>query len=219
MGQHCTRDANKAREMINEYVKRKVGPRDSQPCTICSKLTATVLFNSSAHDWFYCCDLHLQDNPQFVTPIYPKEYSNALEKLKVLKQQLDHREQIAKSSGNWDSWVSKFLSRNDNKSKENVEEVEGSGEKQADAKETNDTQERLHASIQQEYDTNLDLVTKYQNNQRKFSLNKIMFEGRIERKKRQQILKQQKLKEQESYTNTDPDQLLQKFSFPSVPKP
>ena len=137
-----------------------------------------------------------------MTPIYPKEYSNALEKLKVLKQQLDHREQIAKSSGNWDSWVSKFLSRNDNKSKENVEEVEGSGEKQADAKETNDTQERLHASIQQEYDTNLDLVTKYQNNQRKFSLNKIMFEGRIERKKRQQILKQQKLKEQESYTNT-----------------
>ncbi|SCW01061.1 LAFE_0D04214g1_1 [Lachancea fermentati] len=204
--------------MKNEYIKRKVSSRDAKPCIICSIPTTCVLYGDKGIDWFYCCELHIQDNPQFATPIYPPGYEEAVQKLKVLKQKLD--EQQTSSSGNWDTWVNKLLSKKPKNA--DPKNADPKNEDKEPAKEeiqsASDTLKQSTPTLEQEYQETLDSVVRFKQNLRKFSLNDIMFASRVESRKRQQALRLKKQKEQEAFTNTDPDELMSKFAFPSVPK-
>lgn len=184
--------------MKNEYTARKVGIKDMQPCMVCNKPTTTVLYNGP--DWFYTCDIHLQDNPQFVTSLYSKEYQDSVTKLKALKPP-----PVANNGGSWDGWVSKLLKR-DNKGQEAGEGGSEQGNKDQ------------RQELQRQYDEQLDLVGKLQRQNRKYQLSRIVFDSRIQRKQTEARLREQKRIEDENYTNTDPHELQMKFTFPSVPK-
>ncbi|GAV56263.1 hypothetical protein ZYGR_0BB00400 [Zygosaccharomyces rouxii] len=185
--------------MKNEYTARKVGIKDMQPCMVCHKPTTTVLY--SGVDWFYTCDIHLQDNPQFVTPLYSKEYQDAVTKLKALKPPA-----VVNSGGGLDGWVTKLL-RKDKKEKDG----DGNGDKTANEKDQ-------RQELQRQYDEQLDLVSRLQRQNRKYQLSRIVFDSRIQRKQLESKWKEQKRIEDENYTNTDPQELETKFAFPSVPK-
>lgn len=182
--------------MKNEYTARKVGMKDMQPCMVCNKPTTTVLYNGP--DWFYTCDIHLQDNPQFVTPLYSKEYQESVAKLKALKPPTS-----ASNGSSWDAWVSKLLKR-DNKGQETGEGEQG----------TTDQRQEL----QRQYDEQLNRVSTLQRQNRKYQLSHIVFDSRIQRKQTEARLREQKRIEDDNYTNTDPHELQMKFTFPSVPK-
>ncbi|CUS22966.1 LAQU0S07e04258g1_1 [Lachancea quebecensis] len=206
--------------MQNQYTKRKVAPRDAHPCLVCLKPTTCVLYNASIQDWFHCCELHLQDNPQFAKPVYPAGYQDALGELAELKRALDA--QRVHGSGSWDAWVNRLISRKskseDDKGKESEKDTaKGSGkdsDKDSDKEPSPDGVDAARA-----YQQALDRVARYRENLRTYSLSQIMFEGRLEAQKRASALKQRRQREQEAYTNTDPDELQTKFAFPSVPRP
>lgn len=179
--------------MKNEYTARKVALKDMQACLICHKPTTTVLHNGP--DWFYTCDIHLQDNPQFVTALYSTEYKEAVAKLKSIKPPAE-----AVSVG-WDGWVSKLLKKDGSKDKEGKEKTPED-----------------QAQVQKQYNEQLDLVARLQKQNRGYQLNPIMFDSRIQRKQAEARAKEQKRLNDESYTNTDPQELIEKFAFPSVPK-
>lgn len=180
--------------MKNEYTARKVHIKDMQPCLVCHKPTTTVLYNGI--DWFYTCDIHLQDNAQFVKPLYSKEYQDAVTTLKTLKPPT-----AVDSNSGLDGWVTKFLKKD---------------KKDGDDKTTDDKDQRRE--LQRQYDEQLDLVVKLQQQNRKYQLSSVLFESRIQRKQLENRWKEQKRIEDENYTNTDPQELQMKFAFPSVPK-
>lgn len=197
--------------MINEYVKRKVAVRDTQGCVLCHKPSTTVLFNKSGPDWFYTCDLHLQDNPQFAVPVYGTEYESVVEKMKETKRQLSIQAQSKGGLGNWDGWVNKFISTTKSKkedSKENSKEEETKEDKKEDAAPLN---------LQKEYDQLLDRLTELRKANKRYKLSEIMFQNRVDLKERQRIKEIKIKKMQEQYSNTDPTELTSKFDFPSVP--
>ncbi|CAR23338.1 VPS4-associated protein 1 [Lachancea thermotolerans] len=206
--------------MQNQYTKRKVAPRDARSCLVCLKPTACVLYNASIQDWFHCCELHLQDNPQFAKPVYPAGYQDALGQLAELKRTLDA--QRVHGSGSWDTWVNKLISRKPKSENDKDKEPGKEPSKDPDEepgkgsdKEPSPAGDDAACAYQQA----LDRVARYRKNLRTYSLSQIMFESRLEAQKRAEALKQRRQREQEAYTNTDPDELQAKFAFPSVPRP
>lgn len=192
--------------MINEYACRKVALRDTKSCLVCHKPSTTVLYNKSGPDWFYTCDIHLQDNPQFATPVYDKEYENVLTKMKSLKNELNSN--AGASGSSWDSWVSKVFIKKDK---------DADKPKDTDPANTPEPAVRTQAQIQEEYNATLDTLTTLRKKNKMYQLSPQMFESRVQLKKREEMLKEQRRKQEEAYTNTDPDELLTKFSFPQVP--
>lgn len=191
--------------MINEYVARKVAPKDMQPCLICSKPTVTVLYNASGPDWLYTCDIHLHDNPQFAIPIHSVEYREAVEKLKSLKLQAGKA--AAKSSKSWDGWVSHIFTK-----KPTQEDTKGKSDNTDENKEADQPED-----VQKKYNQQIDLVANLQKKTRKYQLSDTTFSSRIERRKNQQRVAERRKKEQALYANTDPEELATQFTFPSVP--
>ncbi|CEP60523.1 Vfa1p LALA0_S01e12860g [Lachancea lanzarotensis] len=194
--------------MSNLYTKRSVAQKDSQPCLVCFLPTTCVLYNSSIQDWFYCCELHFKDNLGFAKPVYSKSYEDAIEKLKVVKQKLDAEK--VKQAGSWDSWVNKFISKEP--SQESPQNAA-----QAETETETGTESELQA-LKNEYQRLTDLISQGQKQLRSFTLSPVMFESRVDAKKRGHILRQKAKREQENYSNTDPDELSAKFDFPAVPK-
>lgn len=180
---------------------------------ICGKPTITVLFNASGPDWFYTCDIHLVDNPQFVQPSYPKEYHDLVANLKPLKERIEELQ--SKKRGTWDQWVNNLLDSKKTSTKDKDEKKEDDNTT-SDAKKSDDppTLEQL----KQEYQTKLDKVAALAESSDKYTLYDIVFQSRIDRLRKLAQLKEKKRVEQQSYTNTSPDQLLKSFSFPEVPK-
>ena len=207
--------------MNNQYVKRKVVTRDMQSCLICQRLTDTVLFNKSGPDWIYTCDLHLDDNPQFVTPLYSEEYKHALEDMKRCQMELAQCKNKERHTGSWDGWITTIF----NKKRENEKK-----EQDSESKPTFDETEKsidsfhLERELQMKYDKALDTMTSLQAQNKNYKLSDKMFQYRMfHRKEQQQRLQQRKRqeeqvkKESESYTDTDPADLAEKFNFPSAP--
>ncbi|CAI4060349.1 hypothetical protein N7582_001597 [Saccharomyces uvarum] len=204
--------------MINEYVSRKVALKDMQPCAICSKPSTTVLYNASGPDWLYTCDIHLQDNPQFAIPIYSKEYNDAVGRLKEVKRKINTLTSAQNQLGSWDGWVTKIFSKKDKEKKENSESPEAAPTEAAEAPLEAKKDAETLLETQAMYRKILDEVTELQGKNRKYELAKIMFESRVQRKKTEQLNRERYRKEQENYSNTDPEELLQKHVFPSVPQ-
>lgn len=203
--------------MINEYVARKVALKDMQPCAICSKPSTTVLHNASGPDWLYTCEIHLQDNPQFVIPLYSTEYNEAVAQLKLVKGKMDSLTSAQTQLGSWDGWVTKIFSKKEketNNSKDPDPTTTDSTDTSPQAK--NDAE--ILSETKKQYSKILDKVTELQRKNRKYELAKIMFESRLLRKRTEQVNRERYLKEQENYSNTDPEELLRKHVFPSVPK-
>lgn len=191
--------------MINEYVCRKVALKDLQPCLICGKPSTTVLHNGSGPDWFYSCDIHLKDNPQFVTPVYSNDYEAHVEKIKSLKQQIAAITKNTDPSA-WDSWVTKFYN---NKSKT----------KAYYGKEEEQVPDAQHASdLKKEYGEIVDKILELQKKNTKFKLSDVMFESRVQRLKDEHMMRERRRQDEKCYTNTNPDELLGKFNFPTIPK-
>lgn len=206
--------------MINEYLVRKVALKDMQPCLICGKPSTTVLFNGSGPDFFYTCDIHLKDNPQFVTPLYSKEYEAGLRRLKDLKSQINST--ATKKPGSWDGWVSSIFVKSTQK-KEDINDTTDAVEidKTAEAKEfekEEDSPTDKSKVLQKQYSEQLDLVADLHKKNRKYQLSKVTFESRVMRKRNEQRQAEKRRIEQEAYTHTNPDDLMQRFSFPTVPK-
>lgn len=208
--------------MNNEYVKRKVAPKDRQSCLICQRLTDIVLFNKSGPDWLYTCDLHLEDNPQFVTPLYSPEYYQSVEDMKRCQLELSQYKKRELHTGSWDGWITTvFNKKRSNDSKEQDSD---------DPKDTNGvspvtTPVNLERELQAKYDQALETMTTLQLQNKTFKLSDKMFQYRLLRRKeqQQQLLQrkrqmEQAKKEAESYTNTDPTEFVEKFSFPAAPK-
>ncbi|QEU61648.1 Vfa1 [Kluyveromyces lactis] len=199
--------------MKNEYTRKKVSAKDRKACLICGNPTVTVLFNGSGPDWFYTCDIHLADNPQFVQPLYPKEYHESLASLKPLKERIEELQR--KERGTWDQWVNKIFdskkpSSSDDK-KEDRDDASSDDKKKTD--EANSLEE-----LKQTYQATLDKLAASRETCNKYTLHDLVFQSRVDRLRKLAQLKEKKRVEQQSYTNTDPNQLLQSFSFPEVPK-
>ncbi|SCU93578.1 LADA_0G03862g1_1 [Lachancea dasiensis] len=211
--------------MENLYTKRKVADKDSQSCLVCYTPTATVLYNASIQDWFYCCEIHVDDNPSFAKPIYPEEYTDVLEKIKVTKQKLDV-EKSRGTTGSWDSWVNKVMYRRNSdkrvsESGNNTNGADNIGEDKTSTGETPNSKNKPPselASLTHEYQLLLDQVSRHRNSIRNYSLSQVMFESRLDAKKRKYMRQRKAKQEAEAYTNTDPEELQTKFSFPSVPQ-
>ncbi|QLG74310.1 hypothetical protein HG535_0G01940 [Zygotorulaspora mrakii] len=211
-------------KMINEYIGRKVALKDMQPCLICGKPSTTVLYNSSGPDWFYTCDIHLKDNPQFVIPLYGKDYEDALSKLRELKSQLNNAK--ISQSGSWDGWVSSIFVKNKSKGKGKESEsgktsdatsADIESETHESSKDVADPMDKVK-KLQTSYENQVDMVTDLQSKNKRYQLSKTTFESRVLKKKNEQIVAAKRKREQEAYTRTDPEELMHKFSFPTVPK-
>lgn len=198
--------------MINEYTARRVAAKDMQPCLICSKPTVTVLYNVSGPDWFYTCDIHLRDNPQFATPLYSGEYQGGLEQLKALKTQIDKLSAASKPAS-WDGWVSHLFIKKPKKEEDEEEDSQKKSGGESEEKKDADTLKELR----QRYSEQIDLVTALQKKNRKYKLSDITFDSRVQKKRHDQIILERKKKEQELYTTTDPEEISKNFAFPSVP--
>ncbi|SCU84712.1 LAFA_0D11562g1_1 [Lachancea sp. 'fantastica'] len=199
--------------MSNLYTKRSVAQKDSQPCLVCFLPTTCVLYNSSIQDWFYCCELHFKDNPGFAKPVYSTNYNDAIERLKVVKQKLDAEK--LKQAGSWDSWVNKLISKK--ASKESPEKITEQGTESQNEEAKTETATELQL-MRNEYQRLTDVVSKGQKELRSFTLSPVMFESRLDAKKRSHFLRQKAKREQDNYSNTNPEELTSKFNFPAVPK-
>lgn len=200
--------------MSNEYVKRKVALKDMQPCMICSKPATTVLYNQTLRDWIYTCDIHLQDNPGFVVPVYSKEYNDTVTELQQVKQKL--KVQASDGSGSWDTWVNKMFTKkkpNEDKDKDGKDATEGNTDTNDGSKNPTKTTE----NYQEEYNGLLDKMTDLQSKVRNYKLDNTMFQHRLRTKRAQEIAIAKRKKEEANYSNTNPDELEKSFSFPTVP--
>lgn len=198
--------------MSNGYVKRKVALKDMQPCMICSKPATTVLYNQTLRDWIYTCDIHLQDNPNFVVPIHSQEYNDTVAQLQQVKQKL--KEQASNGSGSWDTWVNKMFSKKDSKEDEDKKGVTDSNtETRHESENNNETAQ----NYQDEYNKLLDRMTDLQSKVKNYKLDNTMFQHRLRMKRAQEIVIAKRKKEEANYSNTDPEELEKTFSFPSVP--
>lgn len=196
--------------MHNEYTKRKVSPKDAQACLVCSNIVTTVLYNSVLQDWFYCCDLHLKTDPNFVKPLYPNDYEECLQKLATLKEEISKLDQNKK--GNWESWATKFLFNQNKTTTETQNKLETSEENiaQTDASKDKD--------LRKKYEQYLNTISTYQQEVKKFQLNEIIFQNRIQRKREMLKIQQKQHEEQNLYSNTNPNELFQLFKSLNTPK-
>lgn len=71
----------------NSYATKKVADSDAKPCTICYKPATTVLLNDNKMDFFYTCDLHLQDE-HFATPLPNEEHAELVKSREELEKNL-----------------------------------------------------------------------------------------------------------------------------------
>lgn len=214
--------------MNNEYIKRKVADKDVQLCLICHKLTSTVLFNKSGPDWIYSCDIHLDDNPQFVTPLYSDDYYKAVETLKYCQERLSQLYSKDAQSKSWDGWITtifnkrKEVEKNKNKNKDKIEEeIKDDAE---DNSTTADTPELVRKELQSRYDKALATMNMLQKQNKRFKLSDKMFQYRVQLRRDQarklhQRKRQEELmrREEANYSNTDPSELTLKFNFPTTP--
>lgn len=198
--------------MINDYTRRKVAVQDTQACYLCHKPTNVVLYNQSGPDWFYTCELHLQNNPQFAVPVYGAEYESILKKMKETKELLNKQVTSKGGVGNWDGWVNKLISSR--KSKDDDKEAD----KKDDQKEDTQDAERQEPDLQKQYDMLLDKLTEIKSKNKKYKLSDMMFQNRVDLKERERLRRIRIQKKQEQYSNTDPLELETKFQFPSIPQ-
>lgn len=208
-------------------MKRKVATKDAQPCIICQRMATTVLFNASGPDWIYTCDLHLEDNPQFATPVYPSEYNTALQEMKLCQTQLAQiKDKRDGKGGSWDNWINTmFTKKQAGKKEKNDTTDKDTDNAVSNSEETEQDPASLERELQVKYDKALETMSALQKQRKTFTLSDKMFEYRLLRRKQQRLRAQQQLKqqeqlkkEQESYTDTDPADLEAKFNFPTVPK-
>lgn len=217
--------------MNNSYTRRKVATKDQKPCLICSKPTTTVLYNQSGPDWLYTCDLHLEDNPHFVTRVYSEAYSDTLRELEGVRRELEKVENLGRNSrASWDVWVSKIFD-----SRAGSADTSSGGSNSNSNSNTTDTKTSpttttttestatatAQSSLQQRYNALLDRLAelrRQEQGRRNYKLSEQMFEYRLLR--RQQRLRQLAKRRQEAanYSNTDPDEIAAKFQFPEVPR-
>lgn len=203
--------------MNNEYTKRKTALKDMQPCIICQKPTSTVLYDSSGPDWIFTCDIHLLDNPQFVTPSYSEEYHRTVKRVNELQQKVNQSNGKRNANESWDFWVSKYLyKKKEDKMKEDQEDTNRVDLVSNDDAST-DSMAASIADIRREYSQALDKMTELQRNNKKYKLSKTMFEFRLQKRRQQEIALARQKKEAENYSNTDPEELTKKFNFPSTP--
>ncbi|AET41668.1 Vfa1p Ecym_8398 [Eremothecium cymbalariae DBVPG len=200
--------------MENVYTKRKVSAASASTCLVCLKPTTTVMYNKSGQDWFYCCDLHILDNPQFAQPIYTSHYKERLKRVNELGAKLGSHS--ATHSGNWDSWITNLFTSAkvappETKSQPNSEKPPADP---ADA----EPKETL-SQLKLQYDKELSAVADIKKNTRTYSLSQVMFESRQQRLKHLSNVKEQNRMHQEAYSNTDPEDLLKRYNFPELPKP
>ncbi|KAL2707120.1 VFA1-like protein [Kluyveromyces marxianus] len=201
--------------MKNEYTKKKVSRKDRKACLICQNPTETVLFNASGPDWFYTCDLHLVDNPQFAQPLYPKEYHDLLAGLKTLKDRIEALER--KQTGGWDQWIGKWLDK-DGKQKPKEGDKEADKEAEGDKEPEKEAPKDTLLQLKKQYQDSLDRIALLKQKSNTYTLYDLVYQSRVDRLRKLAQLKEKKRIEQQSYTNTDPQQLLQSVQFPEVPK-
>ena len=212
--------------MNNSYTRRKVATKDQKPCLICSKPTTTVLYNQSGPDWLYTCDLHLEDNPHFVTRVYSEAYSGTLRELEGVRRELEKVESLGRNSrASWDVWVSKIFDSRagsaDTSSNSNTTDTKTSPTTTTTTTTESTATATAQSSLQQRYNALLDRLAelrRQEQGRRNYKLSEQMFEYRLLR--RQQRLRQLAKRRQEAanYSNTDPDEIAAKFQFPEVPK-
>lgn len=196
--------------MNNEYVKRKVALKDMQSCIICQKPVTTVLYNQSGPDWLYTCDIHLRDNTNFVIPQYNNEYESTLQELQKVKLQL--KIQASNGTGSWDTWISKIFVKKSTSDKDNDDE-DSKKKIETDLEES----KAPPVNMQAEYNRLVDKMTELQQKNRNYKLSDNMFMHRTQLKRKQELLIAKRKQEEANYSNTDPNELKAKFSFPDVP--
>lgn len=202
--------------MKNEYIRKKVAAKDRKACIVCGNPTVTVLLNPSASDWFYTCEIHLANNPQFAQPVYPKEYHALLDSLGPLKERIDTLQR--KQRNTWDQWINKFLDSKPHQAKA-TDSASAAANAAADPQpnaEPAATPPTLD-SLKKEYQDALDKLAVMRESASTFSLNDLVLQTRAQRLNKLSRLQQQKRLEHESYTNTDPSDLLLNMHFPDVP--
>ena len=185
--------------MNNSYTRRKVATKDQKPCLICSKPTTTVLYNQSGPDWLYTCDLHLEDNPHFVTRVYSEAYSDTLRELEGVRRELEKVESLGRNSrASWDVWVSKIFdsragsadtSSGGSNSNSNTTDTKTSPTTTTTTEST--ATATAQSSLQQRYNALLDRLAelrRQEQGRRNYKLSEQMFEYRLLR--RQQRLRQ-----------------------------
>ncbi|CCE64253.1 hypothetical protein TPHA_0H00430 [Tetrapisispora phaffii CBS 4417] len=206
--------------MINKYKANKVALKDAKSCIVCHRLSQVCLFNETGPDWFYSCPVHLENNAMLARPIYSKEYNDALSEMKQLKQQIGVLESKGRES--WDGWVANIFSKKKvdanvtNSGTEVDNGKEGSSEESAETSQNDSTLDL--SALKKKYDGMLDQIAQMQKNNKLYELSNLMFQNRVEIKRRQDNLLAQKKQEEKNFTNTQPEEILQNFSFPSVPK-
>ncbi|CCK69965.1 Vfa1p KNAG_0D02150 [Huiozyma naganishii CBS 8797] len=216
--------------MNNEYIKRRVATKDSQLCMICQKPTTTVLFNQSGQDWIYTCELHLQNNPQFVTPSYSQEYHDAVENCKNNREALTKlKNNNSTDSSSWDTWVNRLFTKKQENDKAKPKESEilnselptntrdDKGSNPTNPAKSPDIQSQIN-DLQGQYDAALEKMLTLQKSNKSFKLSDKMFALRLENRREKQRAQERKRREEENYSNTDPEQMQSQFSFPEVPK-
>ena len=190
-----------------------------------------MLYNQSGPDWLYTCDLHLEDNPHFVTRVYSEAYSDTLRELEGVRRELEKVESLGRNSrASWDVWVSKIFD-----SRAGSADTSSGGSNSNSNSNTTDTKTSpttttttestatatAQSSLQQRYNALLDRLAelrRQEQGRRNYKLSEQMFEYRLLR--RQQRLRQLAKRRQEAanYSNTDPDEIAAKFQFPEVPR-
>ena len=188
-----------------------------------------MLYNQSGPDWLYTCDLHLEDNPHFVTRVYSEAYSDTLRELEGVRRELEKVESLGRNSrASWDVWVSKIFdsragsadtSSGGSNSNSNTTDTKTSPTTTTTTEST--ATATAQSSLQQRYNALLDRLAelrRQEQGRRNYKLSEQMFEYRLLR--RQQRLRQLAKRRQEAanYSNTDPDEIAAKFQFPEVPK-
>ena len=151
-------------------------------------------------------------------PVYSTEYNEALVQLKLVKEKLDRLASAQNQLGSWDGWVTKIFSKKGKQQKNDSKNPDLAATESDDISPEARNDAEVLLETQKRYSKILDNVTELQKKNRKYELTKIMFESRILRKKAEQLNCERYRKEQENYSNTDPEELLRKHSFPSVPK-
>lgn len=224
------------------YLKRKVAA--PKPCSICFKPTTTCMYNPNIYqgiaDWFYCCDIHLEDNPSFMNPLYDTSYHTILEEANTVDAKLQKTQEELKSCGSWDTWLNGFLNKKKTSSiepepalkTENKDQKNESSKEEGKSEETlkskkEQQKQKINKSAEETLKTKLSELAEQKKiltnklfqikqNTKKFEINDVMYRSKI-MTIQQKMKKQKELKTQEEvYTRTDPTELMTKF--PTLPK-
>ncbi|AGO11212.1 AaceriACL052Cp [[Ashbya] aceris (nom. inval.)] len=200
---------------MDKYTKRKVAAADAGACLICDRRTVVVLHCAASGDWFFCCDLHLQDNPQFARPNYSSAYHDACRRAAELADRLAAAEKT--NSTGWDSWLGRLAT---SKKKPAVPAKDGAPAQDQDKTEDKDEKPAkvTSADLRREYESELATIATLRNKPTSYNLSGVMLTARVERRKRLAARAEQLREEEKAYSNTDPQQLLQRYHFPELPK-